>query len=517
MRSCKKVLCEILAVILVLSLGLAGCGQKVAQQDSSTVQSQSTAQTNAQASTAEDNKLPPVELNWYLVFSPQPDQDAVFAEANKDISAKINATVKFNVVDWGSYNDKMQVLISSGEPIDLCFTANWINNFNQNVAKGAFAPLDDLLVQYAPQLKASIPDKLWNAAKVDGKIYGIINYQISTMTNGLYASKELANKYGFDPKSVNKLEDFEPFLKSVKEQDPGIYGLDWAAGASSEPLGKLTTYLGFEEIGGRHIPGVIRLNDTSLKVENQFASPEYKAYFQLARDWYKKGYIRQDAANIKDSEADLKAKKIAAGLDGNVKPGGDIEMKAKYGWDVVQIPLNKPVLLTSSSIATMHAITKASKNPERAMMLMELLNTDKAIYNKLAFGIEGKNYKKTGENSIELIPDSKYNPGVPWEIASTFNAYLLPGQPETVWEDTRKLNESAVASPLLGFVFDTTPVATEIAQCSSVKDELLPALELGTVDPDTVLPKLLDKMEKAGASKIIAEMQKQIDAWKANK
>lgn len=512
MKKSKRVLCMLVAVSFAVSMSLAGCGLK-AKNDAAADSSKS-AQTTTQTTEA---KLDPVELNWYLVFSPQPEQDEVFAQANKMIQEKINATVKFNVVDWGSYNDKMQVLISSGEPIDLCFTANWINNYNQNVAKGAFKPLDELLDNYAPKLKASIPEKIWNATKVDGKIYGIINYQISALTNGFYLSKEKVEQYGFDTKNVKKLEDLEPFLKSVKEKDPGLIPLDFSAGSMAEPLGKLTAYLGFDEIGGRHIPGAVRIANNNIKAENQFASEEYKAYFKLMREWYKKGYIREDALNVKDVDADLKAKKIVAGLEGTIKPGGEAEWKAAKGWDIVDVPVSQSVLLTSSIISTMHAIPNTSANPERAMMLMELLNSDKDIYNTIVFGIEDKHYKKVGDNKIELIADSKYNAGVPWEIASTFNAYLLPGQPDTVWEDTKKINENAVASPIIGFAFDATPVASEIAQCNSVKDEMLPALELGAVDPDEILPKFLDKLEKAGASKIIAEMQKQIDTWKSGK
>jgi putative aldouronate transport system substrate-binding protein len=57
-------------------------------------------------------------------------------------------------------------------------------------------------------------------------------------------------------------------------------------------------------------------------------------------------------------------------------------------------------------------------------------------------------------------------------------------------------------------------VQSEISQCQSVRQEYLPALELGTVDPDAVLPEFLDKLDKAGAQKIVDEMQKQINAWK---
>ncbi len=79
------------------------------------------------------------------------------------------------------------------------------------------------------------------------------------------------------------------------------------------------------------------------------------------------------------------------------------------------------------------------------------------------------------------------------------------------------MNANAIPSVILGFAFNPEPVQSELAQTASVVQEYWPALELGTVDPDTVLPEFLDKLDKAGAQKIIDEMQKQIDAWKVKK
>lgn len=519
LKKIRSAICMVLVLMLVLALGLSGCGTGSEVPKSQDSTKADTTQNNASASTNEDSKFKEAELIWYMAGSPQPEQDLVFAELNKDIKAKINATVKFNIVDWGGYNDKMQVLLSSGEPMDLCFTAGWINNYAQNVAKDAFLPLNDLLDKYAPKLKASVPASMWDATRINGKIYGLINQQISAMTKGVWVRKDLADKYKFDVNTVKKLEDIEPFLKAVKDGEQGITPLNCTGDGGDTTLNFLPTMKFFDYIISQDIPGQVDVDDNTLKVVNQFATPEFMNFCKLMNDWYKKGYFRRDIASYKDNTADMKAKKFAAGGVGNFKPGVDAEEAAKWGFERITIPLGKSVLQTGSIIATMHAIPKVSKNPERAMMLMELLNdpAEKAIYNKLVFGIENKHYKKTGDNTIELIKDSKYNPGLPWEVASTFNAYLLPGQLATVWEDTKKINASAAPSPLLGFSFDSKDVTAEIAACQSVMKEMLPAIDTGTVDPQTYIPKLLDKLDKAGGSKILNEMQKQVDAWKSSK
>ena len=69
----------------------------------------------------------------------------------------------------------------------------------------------------------------------------------------------------------------------------------------------------------------------------------------------------------------------------------------------------------------------------------------------------------------------------------------------------------------MGFTFNADNVTTEIAQCTAVSAEYLPALVTGCVDPDTTIDAFLAALEEAGAPAIIAEIQAQIDAWVASK
>ena len=462
-------------------------------------------------------QLAPVSLMWYYPGTyPQSDQDTVFDAFNELLETKLNTTIDFKPISWGDYNQKMQVIIASGEEYDLCYTANWINNYHHNVAKGAFVPLDDLIDEYAPGLKKLVPAKIWDATRVKGKIYGLINYQISAMTSGVMFPKSLVEKYNFDYASVKKLEDLEPYLAEVTAGESGMIPLG-VANTAGTTIGYVNAYLGFEEIGGRAVPGIILNNDPNMRVINQFKTPEFAAWINLMRDWYEKGYIAEDAIAVTDINPNLSAGGVGVSFEGNHKPGGDAEAAARWGYDVVSVPISESLLITSSIISTMHSISVTSENPERAMMFMEIMNTDKEQYNLLTFGIKDVHYEMTGPNSIQPIADSGYAPGTAWMHASTFNAYLLPGQPDDVWDQTRELNMTAKASPIIGFSFDPEPVQSEIAQCTSVRQEYLPALELGTVDPAKVLPEFLEKLDKAGAQRIIDEMQAQIDTWKATK
>jgi ABC-type sugar transport system, periplasmic component len=507
-----KGMCLVAALIFLLSSILTGCGGSnsvaVLTTGANSIKTESTLATTLKPA------LAPYNLKWYIGADQQSDMDAVQNEMNKQLKDTLNATITIIPTAFGSYNQKMQMLIASGEQFDLCFTANWVNNYYQNVNKGAFLTLDDLLAQNAPTINATLPKMGWDAARVKGKIYAIPNYQIWAMTNGLIVRKDLADKYQFDPKTVTKFEDVEPLLEQIKKGESGVtptaFCKAWAL------WGTNLVATGFDEIAGRDMPGVVRLSDTTTKVMNQFETDEFKADLKLMRDWYQKGYIRKDAATVTDIAADEKAGKVALTSDGNYKPGGDIGAKTNFGGrEVYYVPISKSVLLTSSIIATMTAVSRTSKDPERAIMFYDLLFKDKTLYNTLVLGIENKHYKTNADGAVEMIKNSGYDlSGYGWELGNQFNQKIMNGQPSTVWDDTIKINNSASASPILGFSFDPEPVKSELAKCSSIVQEYIPQLTTGTVDPDKVLPEFISKLKSAGSDKIITEEQKQIDQWK---
>ena len=79
-------------------------------------------------------------------------------------------------------------------------------------------------------------------------------------------------------------------------------------------------------------------------------------------------------------------------------------------------------------------------------------------------------------------------------------------------------NSSAAASTALGFAFDNSRVVNEISACNNVLAKYAVSIEIGCVDVDAELPKFQQELKDAGIEKIIAEKQRQIDAWyEANK
>ncbi|WP_314587977.1 ABC transporter substrate-binding protein [Paenibacillus terrigena] len=512
-RKMSKTLCLLLTMGLLTSAMLSGCGSKSANQDALQTD------TPPQASTTEsggNQTLDPVNLTWYVVGTPQKDQQLVTDEINKILKEKINATLTINTIDWGAYDQKMNVITSSGEPYDLAFTSSWANNYTQNVSKGALLPLDDLLQKYGKHILEQVPEKYWPAVKVNGKTYGVLNYQIYAIGRGLNIKKDLADKYALDRSKVKKMSDITPFLEGVKQGEPGV--TPFMATGTVPAMNELfdnESGMTIDQVQGNSLnPLGIHTDDPSLKVFNMVESPEFMAQAKMFRDWYQKGLIRKDAASLKDGKAEGKTGKYAV-LTGGFGPGSETAATTEYGYPIVQAQTVVQYVNTGSIIAAMTGINKNSKNPERAMMLLDLLFEDKDLYNLVTYGIEGMHYTKSGDNTVEIVKDSAYNPNNAWEFGSWFNAYVQKGQPADTWDQMKKANDDSITSPLLGFLYNADTMKRENAQINAIMNEYLPIIYTGTQDPEKSVPELIQKLKAAGVDALITDSQKQIDDWKA--
>jgi putative aldouronate transport system substrate-binding protein len=459
--------------------------------------------------------LKPVTLKWYTYRdNKSPDDQLVLNEANKIIKSKINATLTMDSFSYGEYNQKMQLLLSSGDKFDLCFTAGWLLNYSENSARGAFEPLDALVAKYAPGTKKLIPQTIWNGAKTkdpNGKdtLFGVPNYQISYSQYGLMFRKDLVEKYKLQSKinAVKKQSDLTPIFEIIKKNEPNISvmkdGPWWAKEMSGENIVD-----GIESnwvvVCGKGYK-VMDLTDPYLyNLLLADAALDYK--------WYSSGFYHKDYGLAKDLYPELQAGKFFCWGD-TYKPGVEADLKTRFGFDVYAIPLGDPIISNGSIQNTLTAINKNSKNKERAMMLLELMNTDKKLYNTMSFGIEGKHYKKTGANRIQILPNEKevrYKNSA-WELGCQFNAFILPGQSDDVWEKTAKANATARTTPLNGIILDGTSFTTQQANMTPIVKEYTFGL---SDDYEAQLKEMRDRLVKAGMSDMKKEFQRQIDELK---
>jgi putative aldouronate transport system substrate-binding protein len=204
------------------------------------------------------------------------------------------------------------------------------------------------------------------------------------------------------------------------------------------------------------------------------------------------------------------------------KPGIEAEMKSMTGFDWVgPIMIDKLWLTTGSIIATMTGVSKQTSSAEACVKYFEEINTDKVLYNTLCYGVEGKHWVWVDKDKEVLgLPEgvtaenSPYNPNTDWEFGNQFNAYYTDPTKVGAWEATKKINTDAFPSPIIGFVFDTEPVKTELAQVAAVTAEYT-LMHIGFLDYNEVGSQYISRVKDAGADTILAEINKQLDEWRA--
>lgn len=448
-----------------------------------------------------------VHLTYYMVGSETPDNDKVWEKVSELTKEKINATVEMNVIDWGDYGSKLQLMVASQEDVDIFFTANWLPTVDYITMsyKNALYPLNDLLPTAAPDLQAFIPESLWAGASVNGIIYGVPTYKEIAVQQAVGISTEIYERYNWDLSGVKTLADISPFLADLKN-DPEIDVAYAHNGSSYMLIDNIYPLSG-------SLPGAVRAEDPT-KVINQYETQEFKEYFELMFDWYSKGYM----PTMGEEENKMYAlEQQRCGFYGMAcQPTIQNQMETNFGYPFTIVPITQKYVGSESAIGAINVLTANCKDPVKALQFLELVNLDQEVKDLVTYGIEGEHYTRNADGTVTL-PESLMYYQESYMTGSIFTQSLLATEDPNKIENYKKFNEGAVDSPLLGFNFVPDQVAAEIAACSDAAAEYLTQMESGYIDPAENLPKLIAALKVAGSDAILAEMQAQYDEFLALK
>ncbi|WP_339287565.1 ABC transporter substrate-binding protein [Paenibacillus sp. FSL E2-0201] len=511
----KKKFGTLLSLIMITATVLTACGSSGNnnKEGTSAEPAESASPTTETAQATEAPQLDPYKLVMYYPASTAKDLGLVQDELNKYLTEKINATIELKPIDWGAWNDKTNLMFTSNEKFDVIFTASYLA-YNSNSTKGQYLQLDDLLDQYGQGIKDTLGPDWLKGSQIDGHSFAVPTLKEFAGSAGILFRKDLVDKYQIDLDSINTLDELTPVFQKIKEGEPGVTPLV-AAGSLN-----LTGMVGGYSLDNlSDTLGVLDPDKGDMKVVSLLETDKVKNTINLMRKWNLAGYVNKDAATIKDDQLYnlMKAGKGFA-FAAPTKPGKDAEMSTTLGMELVQKDFLKPQTTTGEATGAMLAISRTSANPERAMMFLNLLYTDKELINLLDFGIEGTHYVKSADNILSYpegvtAQTSGYNPGTAWMFGNQMNTYLWDNEDPQKWEKFKAFNDSSTKSPALGFVWDPTNVKNEVAACANVKAEFNASLFTGAIDPDKYMSQYIQKLKDAGLDKIIAEKQKQLDEW----
>lgn len=529
MENKKRVMKKAMAAIMAAAMLMTGCsggGSGTASTDKGTQPAASGAEVSkaaadtsaADTSTEAANEAPidtskEVELVMYLVGSEPARYGEILEKFNEKLKNDINATLTVKWLSWGDYLTKYPLVLSSGESIDLIYSANWID-FYQHAANGAFLPLNDLLPVYCPKSFANYPtDVAFPQTSIDGEVYAYGSTYSTYSTYGAFVRGDLMKKYGID--SISTFDEYGDYLKNVAKQDPDLVPMMIVSTKGSQLDDVYLSMYGMYPLTGN--------NGSFYQVDP--ADPEGKVFCKtdwdkmpefLAKmnEWSDAGCWSKSALSNQDKSL-FSAGKAASRLGNYDQYVGDYINAPERDVQFVNFTKNLERLSYTQDAMS---IPISAKNPERALMMLDLILTDPSYYNLLAYGIEGETYRFDENNFVEALDPANF----PLESGTSAfrtpeNNHFKAGSPASITDDVKNMEKNAVSNKYRAFVMDTTNVKNEYAAVQNVISQYYNPLKLGyTDDFEKDFENLKEQLRLAGNDKVIAEFQKQVDEFNKN-
>lgn len=483
-------------MILAICLGVVGCGK--------------TTTTSKKIDT----------LSMYLIGDKPADYGEVLEKVNEKLKEDVGAVLDVKFLGWAEWSQKYPLILSSGEPVDMVYAGSF-TSYRDYSQKGAFTDITDLMEKYAPEAYEKLDKNILETVKVDGKVYCFpANYK-EVNPFGYVVRGDLMKKYGMD--EIKSTDDFLNYLRAVKKNENIV---PYNAGKTDV---NIMTGMNFFSVGNSSCLEVSHADKDYNKIYTYKEKQELELdALGKVRQGYLDGLWSKDVIMNSTASKDAFVKGTSAATMCNLKNFNDVYSKVMATnpeWEPMYFRVGQefdtpPTFSAGSGIS----ICRTSKNVEKSLQVINLLNTDKE-YNRLTtFDIEGKHYvekepgvytfpKGVDASNTGFLPDQAGNWG--WRNADYFMTAdsSWPKYNETVAE----CEKIAVWKPFSDFTVDTTPISSELASISAVKNEYSMMLGWGTADYKKTYDDYIAKLKSAGIDKVIAEEKKQFAEYMSKK
>mgnify|MGYP001124900084 CR=1 FL=1 len=547
----KRTICLLLAMIMVLSIVLAGCSKTAetpaADETPATTEPAETTDNTETPEAPEETAEPALEQKTIQLMitgaGKQANSDKVWAAFNEQLQQYVpNTTVEFIDVPFEEYSEKFSQVLASGEGVDLAWTG-WLINKLQNIADGNLMPLDDLLAEYGQGIVDILGEEVVeihrNAA--DGKLYYLPSWQgLCGERRGWLVVTEIAELAGDtwidDTKAaLNKwrnnysgIEDFQAvldqatkYLAAAKEAGKLGAGINTGRAFGWSMYNGMYSFLG---VGGAEIG--ITYCDGTFTVKDGVAGEHYKLYAKTMADWYKEGYIRSDIMSVDTStlttpkNGEITDTTYVFSCDPYLTEADQEAAIADAGMDMTYLPIEENAYLILGG-DTSYAIPYCADEPERAMMVLNAIYSQPDLYNTLIYGIEGEDYTKNADGTITTSyvgasPTADDSYGIQrWIIGSCKNALINNGTDPNYYADLEALEATAQVNPFLNFTFDRTNVEGICASILNVYYEYGPQLDNGVAGDnwEELYNNYMAARKDAGIEELVTEFQNQLNAY----
>ncbi|WP_317259186.1 extracellular solute-binding protein [Paenibacillus sp. J5C2022] len=296
--------------------------------------------------------------------------------AFKQMEEMTGIALEFRNSPTDSFETKKNLVFSSGEYPDMFYGANITLAEEVNYgSQGILIPLEDLIDQYAPNIKKLLdenPHIRKSITTPDGHIYSLpsINLEHMWITNPIWYNGHYLKALNME--TPQTLDELHTYLKRVKEEDPNGNGqadeipltstkLDdirgWLLGTWGVYYEKDKEYYADDEGNVRFVP----------------TQPGYREYLAFMNKLWAEGLLDQETFTQTNQQRQAKGKQNQLGMFrayaasfvmGGDEPNSDHPLYQPVQSDFVE----KPVFNRSSGISTgAFAITDKNPAPEATM------------------------------------------------------------------------------------------------------------------------------------------------------
>lgn len=350
--------------------------------------------------------------------------DAALAELNDILTEKINAELQIYYISWTDYLSNYNLTLAQMDgSVDLVGTASdWLDAW-PNAKNGAFLELSEEMLQtYAPKTWASVSPEHWELCKYDGEIYLMPEDNYAQWTNhGFIYRMDWAKEAGLAD-GVQSWEDLTTYFKYVKETYPDITPWDSDGTQYGQMAGGWITshsdYVSIDGISANAMWGGTKDDLYTIYSPYMTETDSLVEYAKMMKEWDEIGVWQTDVLNntASTNRDDYRVGKVAAeqhhtqtwtDLVSHTTQNTiyDTDEDAETGFFYFGQETGNVVALNITHGAM--AVSAGSENPERALMVYDMIRNDPECYQLLCYGQEGVSWEKT-DDGMKTTPEG-YN------------------------------------------------------------------------------------------------------------
>ncbi len=553
----KKALAVLLAATMTAGLTACGGGDAAPTADSGSGTEADSAATGDDASGQDaapaDNAASDADTSEHVVITYMTTGDAPSGDAlntyndmmeklNAILTEKVNAELETYFISWTDYLANYNLTLAQMDgSVDLVGTSSdWLDSW-PNAKNGAFLELSEEMLQtYAPQTWANVPADHWELCKYDGEIYLMPEDNYAQWTNHGYIYRmDWAKEAGLAD-GVHSWEDMTAYWKYCKETFPDLVALWDSDGTSYNAMsgGWITSHSDYVSIDGINAGAMWggKKDDLYTVYSPYMTETELLVEFaKLMKEWDEIGVWPTDVLNNTSMTEDMNADMYRIGQVAAVQKHTEMwtslvsalpqntiyqdDPDAETGFFYFGEEQGNVVELSITHGAM--AVSAGSKNPERALMVYDLLRNDPECHMLFCQGVEGVSYEVT-EDGLMTKPEGFNADTQNINGITNFwwgrNDDILLRNAQNNWEKIDELyavyDKIKIPYPYGQFIVNTDNIQSYIQNITEIHTNYMKQICYGKYSgtAEEIVAEYQSALKAAGIDTVTEELQRQMDA-----